>query len=132
MPYRNAAHAFIGELEEIQQHGRPVTVRGAGTRELLARTVMIQRPCERFITIPGRRNDVFATIAETMWVLAGREDVGFLSRYLKRAGDYSDDGQLLAEQGLTTRPTAKWAEKPISRTQLANVLRDPYYAGIIR
>ncbi len=40
--------------------------------------------------------------------------------------------ELLGEQGLTTRPTAKWTEKTISRTQLANILRDPYYAGIIR
>lgn len=39
---------------------------------------------------------------------------------------------LLAQQGLTTRPTAAWDEKPISRNKLANVLRDPYYAGIIR
>ncbi len=39
--------------------------------------------------------------------------------------------QELAEQGLTTRRTAKWSEKPVSRTQLGAILRDPYYLGMV-
>lgn len=91
MLYRNAAHAFVAELAEVRLTGRPVTVRGMPTQELLARTVTLARPKERFITIPGRRNDVFATIAETMWVLAGRNDMEYLARYLGRALQFSDD-----------------------------------------
>lgn len=91
MLYRNAACAFVAELAEIRATGRPVTVRGEATHELLARTVTVEHPTERFITIPGRRNDVFATIAETMWVLAGRDDVEYLARYLGRARQFSDD-----------------------------------------
>jgi site-specific DNA recombinase len=37
----------------------------------------------------------------------------------------------LADQGLTTRPTRRWPQQPISHNQLSNVLRDPYYAGVI-
>lgn len=37
----------------------------------------------------------------------------------------------LAEQGLTTRPTAKWKEGPLSLNQLSLVLRDPYYLGMV-
>lgn len=92
MKYRNACFAFIGELKAVLDQGRPITVRGKGTRELLARTVALDAPLERFITVPGRRNDVFATIAEVMWVLAGRDDVEYLRRYLRRAPDFSDDG----------------------------------------
>lgn len=92
MRYRNAASAFIGELSQVDAKGQNVAVRGAGTRELLSRTLTIERPMERFITIPGRRNDPFATIAESMWVIAGRDDVSFLSRYLPRAPRFSDDG----------------------------------------
>ncbi len=40
---------------------------------------------------PERRNNIFATIAETMWVLAGRNDLSFLGHYLPRAKDFSDD-----------------------------------------
>jgi thymidylate synthase len=91
MLYRNAARAFIAELAEIRSNGQPVTVRGRPTHERLARAVTLEQPTERFITVPGRRNDVFATIAETMWVLAGRNDMEYLSRYLDRALQFSDD-----------------------------------------
>ncbi len=91
MLYRNAARAFIAELQALRSSGRPVTVRGMPTHELLVRTVTLAQPTERFITVPGRRNDVFATIAETMWVLAGRNDLDYLARYLGRALQFSDD-----------------------------------------
>ena len=77
MSYRNATFAFIGELANVVNHGKNVTVRGMGTREVLARKVVLLNPTERFITVPGRRNDVVATIAETMWVLAGRDDIAY-------------------------------------------------------
>ncbi len=92
MRYRNACSAFASELAQLFEQGRSVTVRDKGTRELLARTVTLEAPLERFITVPGRRNDVFATIAEVMWVIAGRDDVEYLRRYLHRAPDFSDDG----------------------------------------
>lgn len=38
----------------------------------------------------------------------------------------------LEEQGLTTRPSRRWAEKMLSKNQVANLLRDPYYTGYIR
>lgn len=91
MIYRNAARAFIAELAEIRSSGQAVTVRDLPTHERLARSLTFSQPRERFITIPGRRNDVFTTIAETMWVLAGRNDMDFLARYLDRALEFSDD-----------------------------------------
>ena len=39
--------------------------------------------------------------------------------------------EALAEQGLTTRKTSKWPEKPVSRTQLGAILRNPYYLGMV-
>lgn len=94
MLYRNATFAFVGELEQIVRSGSPVTVRDEATHELLARTVSLAHPQERFITVPGRLNDVIATVAETMWVLGGRDDIEFLQRYLKRAPNYSDNGKV--------------------------------------
>src|ERR1700746_3163624 len=44
--------------------------------------------------LPGRGNNPFATMAETLWVYAGRNDVGTLSKWLPRARDYSDDGKI--------------------------------------
>ena len=39
---------------------------------------------------------------------------------------------LMEEQGLTTRPSPSRAERPISNSRLAGILRDPYYTGVIR
>jgi thymidylate synthase len=44
--------------------------------------------------LAGRRNNPFATIAETLWVYAGRNDIGTLAKWLPRAKDYSDDGKV--------------------------------------
>lgn len=89
--YRNAHDAFLGLLREVAG-GDEIVVRGDKTRELLAQTVQIDQPRERCVLVPGRNNNVFASIAETMWVLAGRNDIDYLNGYLKRAKDYSDDG----------------------------------------
>ena len=68
-------------------------VRSSPITELRNRLLVIERPLERCFVLPGRRNNLFAAIAETMWVLAGRNDLSFLSHYLPRARDFSDDGQ---------------------------------------
>jgi thymidylate synthase len=90
--YRNAEESFMGELSEIDLTGHEISVRGSLTRELTARTFQIVHPTERYISVQGRLNNVAATVAETVWVLAGRNDLDFLTRYLPRAPDFSDDG----------------------------------------
>ena len=90
--YRNAAHAFIHKLQSVAVEAQAVQVRGSRTLELTAQGFTIDRPLERCITVHHRRNSIAATIAETMWMLAGRSDVDWLARYLPRAMDYSDDG----------------------------------------
>ncbi|WJX99923.1 recombinase family protein [Curtobacterium sp. 458] len=39
---------------------------------------------------------------------------------------------MLEDQGLTTRPSSKRPARPLSSSQLAIILRDPYYTGVIR
>lgn len=90
--YRNASHAFLSELELIRNEGEVVDVRGSTTQERRARLITISHPRERCIVVPHRGNDVFASAAETVWVLAGRNDLSFLNAYLPRAADFSDDG----------------------------------------
>jgi DNA invertase Pin-like site-specific DNA recombinase len=50
------------------------------------------------------------------------------------SGAYTLDTLLaaLTERGLRTRPTPKKPEKPLSRTQLASMLQNPYYVGTVR
>ena len=66
--------------------------RGGPVRAVHHVSLTLNDPLSRYITVPGRKHNIAAQIAETMWVLAGRNDINWLSRYLPRAGDFSDDG----------------------------------------
>lgn len=92
MRYRNSTHALLGTLSAIEAHGTRLEVRGAFTTECRNQVVELERPSERCIISPGRLNNTFASIAETMWVIAGRNDVRYLEYYLPRAREFSDDG----------------------------------------
>lgn len=46
-----------------------------------------------YVTTPGRGVQLPAQIAETVWVLSGRDDIKFIEPFLPRAKDYSDDGE---------------------------------------
>ena len=51
-------------------------------------------PRQRSLNIPGRISNIYQLIAETFWVVSGGEDVdNYLSVFLPRALDFSDDGK---------------------------------------
>src|SRR5579884_2635761 len=93
MRYRNMTYAFVDGLQDLLAEGKPLSIRGSSSMELRNRFIVLEKPQERCLVTPNRYNNIFAAIAETMWVLAGRNDLAFLSRYLPRARDFSDDGQ---------------------------------------
>ncbi|MBT9473842.1 MAG: thymidylate synthase [Pseudomonadota bacterium] len=92
--YRNISCATVGGFEAVLRDGKAVDVRGEATRELLGRGTLIERPDERFPFLPGRLGDPFALVAETLWVLAGRNDIEWLGHYLPRAAAYADNGRV--------------------------------------
>lgn len=66
--------------------------RNGRTKELAHVGVTLREPWRREILLPERKANLAAQIAETAWVLAGRNDLEFLNHYLPRAKDFSDDG----------------------------------------
>jgi thymidylate synthase len=90
--FRTIDDAFVGMLHLLLTDGIEVASRNGATIELAAQTITIDQPSDRFLHTPGRNNNPFAAIAETMWVLAGRNDLAYLTPYLRRAPRYSDDG----------------------------------------
>lgn len=94
MRYKNATAALPHLIHEVMDKGYDVPSRtGHMTRELTMQHITLTNPLPAEITTPERKVSLPAQIAETMWLLAGRNDVEWLSHYLPRAKDFSDDGE---------------------------------------
>ena len=52
----------------------------------------ITNPTARWITIPERKWNIVLPYAESLWIACGRNDLSFISYYLKKLKDFSDDG----------------------------------------
>jgi len=55
-------------------------------------SVTYQRPWERFVMHPLRRNNVAFLVMEGLWMLSGRDDVEWLARFNEQMRVYSDNG----------------------------------------
>lgn len=91
--FRDVNQALPALAETIMHDGHEIGSRAGRTKEMTMVGVTLEQPCNRYITVHNRKASLAAQIAETMWVLAGRDDVEFLSHYLPRAADFSDDGK---------------------------------------
>lgn len=91
--YRNVNEALPDLAGWIMLSGNDVRSRAGDTKERTMVQVTLTHPRERAILIPERKASLAAQIAETMWVLSGRDDIEWLKNYLPRAGDFSDDGK---------------------------------------
>lgn len=91
--YTNVQQAFP-ELCDWVLQGPNLLSRVGKTRERLHASFSLRNPWERvsFWETGLRKEDTFARLAETLWVLGGRNDVDWLKRYLVRAPEFSDDG----------------------------------------
>lgn len=67
--------------------------KGERVLERLHQQVTLTEPWDRYPRLGIRKASLPAQIAETMWILAGRNDVEWLSHYLPRAAEFSDDGE---------------------------------------
>lgn len=89
----NANYRLLNLLNLLLDKGDTVPSRNGETKELTFRSFEVSDVVDRYITLGERRVSVPAQIAETMWVLAGRNDVGWLSAYLPQAPTFADDGE---------------------------------------
>jgi len=91
--FRDVNYALSALSQKLLRSADEVGSRAGRTKELTMVGVTLEQPCNRYITVHNRKASLAAQIAETMWVLAGRDDVEFLSHYLPRAVNFSDDGK---------------------------------------
>lgn len=56
-------------------------------------TTVYSHPTQRVLFWPQREANPFFHLMESLWMLAGRRDVEYLTRFVKGMGAYSDDGR---------------------------------------
>ncbi len=80
-------------IDAIVNKGTKTTSRAGDIHALYNVFFTLENPRSRHLNLKGRKNNIFAMIAETFWVLAGDDRVDpFLSFFLPRAHEFSDDG----------------------------------------
>ena len=52
-------------------------------------------PCERVVFSPTRDANPFFHFFESLWMLAGRNDVAYVAEFVKRMREFSDDGKTM-------------------------------------
>lgn len=94
---RNVNHALVHGLNLLKRVGvKEQTRAGECLVSPWPVTTHYQRPLERVLYDPQREANPFFHFFESLWMLAGRNDVQFLAYFNKRMAEYSDDGDTLA------------------------------------
>lgn len=97
LKFRNINQAFRELVSGIHSNTIPTTRRSSRNGDVL----MIEEPCvitythprERVLFNSARDANPFFALYESMWMIAGRNDVQSLAYYVKDIGKYSDDGK---------------------------------------
>jgi len=126
----NVNHALSVGIEEIISRGVRIESRNGDTFEIPCPvTTIFHNPLHRVLMSKVRDANPFFHLMESMWILAGRDDVKFLTEFNKRMGDYSDDGVTFnAPYGhrLSNHfPSIYYGEKTLDQLKvIINMLRD--------
>lgn len=100
-------------LEEIPRVGTEVTTRGRTTWEVLHATTVLPDPRKRVLTVPNRRANPFFQAMETVWLLAGRSDAGWICRYNSQLRQFLDAGEHFhGAYGQRLRRWGSWHGQP--------------------
>jgi hypothetical protein len=92
--HADGALAALAYVLSVPALHREVARRGGNMREIPGLcTVAIEDPSAYLALNPERRLDPWVALAEFPWLIAGRSDVAWISAYLPRAVDFSDNGK---------------------------------------
>jgi len=90
----NALEKGIRLFKELEQFESPISPRGFRTIECPEPvTTVYTHPTERVLFSSVRDANPFFHFFESLWMLAGRNDVGFVEQFNPQMKAYSDDGK---------------------------------------
>jgi len=89
---QNYNELYYKTVNAIADDGNKSATRNGDAYELFNTQLVLTQNYQRHTLIPYRNNNPIATIVETLWVIMGDDNIDFLSKFLPRAKEYSDDG----------------------------------------
>lgn len=99
LKFRNVNDAFRSLVTGIHDKSIPTVREGSrngGVLRIPEPVILTyERPCERVLTNRARDCNPFMHLYESLWMLAGRNDVAPLAYYAANMRNYSDDGVTL-------------------------------------
>ncbi|WP_145509126.1 thymidylate synthase [Yersinia alsatica] len=109
-------------LEKVLTEGVSISTRNGNAVTIYDVSMILRNPRSRHLSLVGRKNNIFSTFAESMWVLAGDNRIRpYLTFFLPRAPKYSDDGVIWR---------AAYGERLYAHGQLENVIQQFKNDGI--
>lgn len=94
---RNPNTGFPISIAMLKENGRLLPSRNGDCLEYPEPvSFTFTHPLERVLSHPTRRINPFLHYFEPFWILAGRNDVGYLAQFTEQFRNYSDDGETFA------------------------------------
>jgi len=91
---RNVSEALYKGVNGLYNYGREVKTRNGLALEFKAPVITeYSHPSEKVLFYPERDANPFFHLMEAFWMLAGRNDVEWISQFNGRINNYSDDGK---------------------------------------
>lgn len=84
--------AYPDMVHAVMHRGTAVGPRGTRTKEIHPAIIEVAYPRERLVTASNRPVNVAFALAEVLWILSGRSDVGMLEFYNSNIAQFSDNG----------------------------------------
>ena len=93
---KNVSEALYVVKQALEEEGVEVDTRNGKALEFpVPCAITYNNPLERVLFYPERDANPIFHFMESLWMLAGRNDVKWIQNYNKRMNEYSDDGEIL-------------------------------------
>lgn len=89
----NPSIMYFQATRDLMDNGDKVSPRDKLVAELRPACLEFKNPYNRVTFLKGRRINPFFQIAESLWILSGRADVEFLTKFNANMKQFSDDGK---------------------------------------
>ncbi len=88
----NPSKLYLEALIATMKYGKELSPRGKKIKELHPAVVQFTDPKNRLTFLKGRKINPFFHVAEGLWMLLGRSDVAWLTKYNQNMASFSDNG----------------------------------------